>query len=86
MPRDFKLIEGFREGLPDDMDLWLGSDGEVEAQAEAIIAACTDAMDRRHSPGDQWATLAFALVAWHNKHHKPMPPIVLTALAHVMGW
>jgi hypothetical protein len=83
---EFKLFGFGRAGLPDDVDFWLTQDGEVERLAREAIRACTASGDRRRrSPGDQWATIVFMLVAWHNKRKEQAPPVVLDALAHVLG-
>jgi hypothetical protein len=88
---EFSLFGFGYEGLPSEVDLWLSGAGEVERVASRIIAeseaktrAALNKTKRPH-PTTEAASLAFLLVAWHNKHGIPIPPIVMTALAHAMG-
>lgn len=83
---EFSLFGYGYGGVPGEVSLWLHQPGEVERLACEAIAACQVAANRRRrNPGDQWATLLFLMVAWHNKENLTIPPIVLEALANVMG-
>jgi hypothetical protein len=91
-PRIFGFGEG---GLPAEIDA-LFKGGWADRIALEIIDGCQKAVDhrivegerRRRSASDRLAelnTLAYALIAWHAKFEKALPPIALTALAHVLG-
>jgi hypothetical protein len=83
-------------GLPQEVDIWLSRSGEVEAVANEIIDGGASAADRRFNADErrrqsantrlaELNTLAYVLVAWHAKSGLPTPPIVLTALTHLLG-
>lgn len=83
---EFSLFGFGYDGLPSEVDLLLASSGAVERISREAIAACqVPGNRRRRNPGDQWATLLFTIVAWHNKEGRKLPPIALEALANVMG-
>jgi hypothetical protein len=98
-PKDKKPFSlfGFGEaGLPEEVDIWLSRFDEVETVAEEIMVGCAWAAEgrrlkderRRRAASTQLAELntkAFVLVAWHAKRGLPTPPIVLEALAHLLG-
>lgn len=81
-------------GLPDEFDIWLGQEGEVELLAEQIIARWKELAAEKQGRGRRGAVgayqselnaAAFILVQWHSKHNFPLPLIVCQALAHVLA-
>lgn len=84
----FGIGEG---GLPGEVDHWLEQPGEVERLATHIVEECEaksrSALNRtrRPRPSVEIASEAFLLVQWHRKHARPIPPLVMDALAHALG-
>lgn len=95
MPEEPFSLFGFGPGgLPDEFDIWLGQEGEVELLAEQIIARWKELAAEKQDQGRRGVidayqsdlnAAAFILLQWHRKHNFPVPPVVCEALAHVLG-
>ena len=93
-PYSFSLFGYGAQGLPSEVDLWLGQKGEPERVAGEIIRQWYEWAEARNYRGRrrvadaqlaELSTLAFIIVLWHTKRQVPIPPIVCEALGHIMG-
>lgn len=94
MPEEpFRLFRDTRDGIPPEVDEWLGQpvqrkDGitaiEPSEYVEQAALEILDDLSRHPNSRAQVNAEIFIIVAWHNKHHLPLSPLVLKALARAL--